>query len=65
MLYKLVEQPEKVISRDVLTQSMYGWGDDVDSNAIEVHIHNLRKKLGDSIKIRTIRGVGYIVEENK
>ena len=40
-----------------------GWGDDVDSNTIEVHIHNLRKKLGNALNIRTIRGVGYILEE--
>ncbi|MEE3003577.1 MAG: response regulator [Pseudomonadota bacterium] len=65
LLLKLIEMPGKVISRDILTQSIYGWGDDVDSNAIEVHIHNLRKKLGTNIKIRTIRGVGYIIEENK
>lgn len=65
LLYKLVEMPGKVISRDILTQSIYGWGDDVDSNAIEVHIHNLRKKIGDTLKIKTIRGVGYIIEENK
>lgn len=64
LLHKLVEMPGKVISRDILTQSIYGWGDDVDSNAIEVHIHNLRKKIGDTLKIKTIRGVGYIIEEN-
>ena len=65
LMHKLLETPEKVISRDILTQSIYGWGDDVDSNAIEVHIHNIRKKIGSSIKIRTIRGVGYIIEEVK
>ena len=65
LLHKLIEMPGKVVSRDRLSQSMYGWGDDVDSNAIEVHIHNLRKKIGTELKIRTIRGIGYILEENK
>jgi DNA-binding response OmpR family regulator len=41
-----------------LTELIYGWADDVDSNAIEVHIHNLRKKLGTSV-IETLRGIGY------
>lgn len=65
LLHKLVEQPGRVITRDVLSQSIYGWGDDVDSNAIEVHIHNIRKKLGDNLNIRTIRGVGYIIENTE
>ena len=65
LLQKLLENVGKVISRDSLTQTLYGWGDDVDSNALEVHIHNLRKKFGDSLPIRTIRGVGYMVENKK
>jgi len=64
-MHKLLENPGKVVSRDILSQSIYGWGDDVDSNAIEVHIHNLRKKIGNSIMLRTIRGVGYIIEESE
>lgn len=59
LLVKLLENAGHVISREALTQSLYGWEEDVDSNAIEVHIHNLRKKLGGSF-IRTIRGVGYM-----
>ena len=43
-------------------QSMYSWDEDVDSNALEVHIHNLRKKLNATF-IRTIRGVGYMAEK--
>ncbi|MGI8894129.1 MAG: winged helix-turn-helix domain-containing protein, partial [Casimicrobiaceae bacterium] len=39
---------------------LYGWGEEVESNAVEVHVHNLRKKLGADA-IRTIRGVGYVV----
>lgn len=63
LMLKLLENPGKVISRDVLTQSLYGWGDDVDSNTIEVHIHNLRKKIRATVNIRTIRGVGYLIEK--
>jgi two-component system, OmpR family, response regulator QseB len=64
LLHKLLENIGRVISRDHLMQSLYGWGDEVDSNALEVHIHNLRKKFGQNF-IRTIRGIGYMVEENK
>jgi two-component system response regulator QseB len=45
-------------------QSIYGWDDEVDSNTLEVHVHNLRKKLHPNI-IRTIRGIGYILEKSK
>lgn len=64
LLQKLLENPGQVISRDALMQSMYGWDGDVDSNALEVHIHNLRKKL-NAHYIRTIRGIGYMVEKNE
>lgn len=60
LLQKLLENPNRVLSREYLTQSLYGWEEDVDSNALEVHIHNLRKKFGTDF-IRTIRGVGYMV----
>lgn len=63
LLSKLIEQNGKVVTRDVLSQALYGWGDDVDSNAIEVHIHHIRKKVTDAISIKTIRGVGYIAED--
>lgn len=62
LLYKLLENVGRVISREQLTQTLYGWGDEVDSNALEVHIHNLRKKFGTDF-IRTIRGVGYMIEK--
>ena len=62
LLYKLLENQGNVLSREQLMQSIYGWNEDVDSNALEVHIHNLRKKLNANF-IRTIRGVGYIVEK--
>lgn len=63
LLEKLMQNPGRVISRDKLTQSLYGWGDEIDSNALEVHIHHLRKKFADVLPIRTIRGVGYMVEK--
>lgn len=62
LLEKLLENPNKVLSRDYLTQILYGWEDEIDSNAIEVHVHNLRKKT-DPGYIKTIRGVGYMLKE--
>lgn len=62
LLQKLLENNGQVLSRDQLMQSIYGWDEDVDSNALEVHIHNLRKKLNATF-IRTIRGVGYMAEK--
>lgn len=64
LLQKLLENSGQVLSREQLMQSIYGWDEDVDSNALEVHIHNLRKKLNASF-IRTIRGVGYMAEKNE
>lgn len=62
LLQKLLENNGKVLSREQLNQSLYSWDEDVDSNALEVHIHNLRKKFGSDL-IRTIRGVGYMVKK--
>ena len=62
LLQKLLENPGRVISRDQLNQALYGWGENIDSNALEVHIHNLRKRFGVKL-IRTIRGIGYMVEK--
>jgi len=64
LLHKLLENPGRVLSREHLTQSLYGWGEDVDSNALEVHIHNLRKKFGQTF-IHTIRGIGYMIDKSK
>lgn len=58
LLRALMESAGRILSRGQLETAVYGWGRDVESNAVEVHIHNLRLKLGtDSIK--TVRGVGY------
>ena len=63
LLQKLLENAGRVLSREHLTQSLYGWGEDVDSNALEVHIHNLRKKFGQDF-IHTIRGIGYMINKS-
>ena len=62
ILHALLENAGRVLSRERLEQSLYGWGEEVESNAVEVHIHHLRRKLGASL-IRTIRGVGYVIEK--
>ena len=62
LIKKLIEIPDKVITREQINQCLYGWGDDIDSNTIEVHIHNLRKKLLNKIMIKTVRGVGYLAK---
>jgi len=64
LLQKLLENPGRVLSRSQLESSLYSWKDEVDSNAVEVHIHYLRKKLGREL-IRTVRGVGYVVDKPK
>lgn len=63
ILTDLFEHRGMALSRARLEESLYGWNEEVDSNAIEVHIHNLRKKLGHDL-IRTIRGVGYVVRKD-
>lgn len=60
LLQMLLENAGRVLSRTQLEQSLYGWRDEPDSNALEVHIHHLRKKLGSDL-IRTLRGVGYTI----
>ena len=60
LLHALMLNPDKVLSREQLEQYLYSWGQEVESNAIEVHIHNLRRKLGTAL-IQTVRGVGYML----
>ena len=62
--FYLTKGKGRVLSRDQMSQTLYGWDDDIDSNALEVHIHNVRKKVGSDI-IRTVRGVGYMIEKEK
>jgi DNA-binding response OmpR family regulator len=64
LLQQLLEQKGRVLSRSQLEQSLYSWKDEVDSNAVEVHIHHLRRKLGSDL-IRTIRGVGYVIDRKE
>ncbi len=58
ILYKLMQQPEHIVTREQLEESLYAWGDEIESNAIEVFIYQLRKKIGSQM-IKTIRGLGY------
>jgi two-component system response regulator QseB len=60
LLHALLEQAGAVLSREQLEERLYGWDEEVSSNAIEVHLHNLRRKLGANL-IRNVRGVGYCV----
>lgn len=62
ILESLMQAAGRVVSRSQLESAIYGWDEGVDSNAIEVHIHHLRKKLGADF-IKTLRGVGYLVEK--
>lgn len=58
ILEALMERPSQVLSRSQLEERLYGWQEDIGSNAVEVHIHHLRAKLGADF-IRTVRGLGY------
>ena len=60
LLEVLLQRPGAVLSREQLEDSVYGWSEEIGSNAIEVHLHNLRRKLGAET-IRNVRGVGYKV----
>ena len=60
LLEALLDRPGKALSRAQLEERLYGWGAEVASNSVEVHVHNLRRKLGEDA-IRTVRGVGYAI----
>ena len=60
LLQELMLNAGRVLSREQLEQRLYAWGDEVESNAIEVHVHHLRRKLAPEL-VRTIRGVGYMM----
>ena len=60
LLHALMLGAGRVLSREQLTERLYAWGEEVESNAIDVHIHHLRRKLSPGV-IRTVRGVGYLM----
>ncbi|MES2717716.1 MAG: winged helix-turn-helix domain-containing protein [Pseudomonadota bacterium] len=64
LLQALVLNAGRVLSREQLEQRLYSWGQEVDSNAVEVHVHHLRKKLGAAL-IQTVRGVGYLLPKDR
>ena len=63
VLEPLIARPGLVLSRAQLEEKLYGWKDEISSNAVEVYIHGLRKKLGAEV-IQNVRGVGYMVPKN-
>ena len=62
LLHALMLNTNRVLTREQLEQHLYSWGQEVESNAVEVHVHNLRRKLGSAL-IQTIRGVGYVLRD--
>ncbi|WP_076999749.1 winged helix-turn-helix domain-containing protein [Variovorax sp. KK3] len=60
LLHTLMLNAGRVLSREQLEQQLYSWGREVESNTIEVHVHRLRRKLGNAL-IQTVRGVGYVL----
>jgi DNA-binding response OmpR family regulator len=62
LLSALLDRPGQTLSRAQLEERLYGWGEEIASNAVEVHVHNLRRKLGERA-IRTVRGLGYVIGE--
>ena len=64
LLHALLLRPGAILSRSELEDRLYGWGDEVESNAVEFLIHALRKKLGSEV-IKNVRGVGWMVSKKK
>lgn len=62
LLHALMDRPGAVLSRSQLEEKIYGWSQEIESNAVEVHIHALRKKLGAGL-IKNVRGVGYMMSK--
>lgn len=60
LLEALLDRPGAILSRAQLEERIYGWGEEIESNAVEVYVHSLRRKLGSDF-IRTVRGVGYTI----
>jgi two-component system response regulator QseB len=64
LLEALLERPGALLSRAQLEEKLYGWNDEIESNAVEVHIHALRRKLGTEA-IRNVRGVGWMIAKRE
>jgi len=64
LLQALIEEPARVFTRSELEDKLYGWGEEVGSNTIEVHVHSLRRKIGAE-QIVTVRGVGYRLKRHE
>jgi len=64
ILHHLMRHPDQVATRRRLEEQLYGWDHGAESNALEVHIHHLRRRVGKSV-IRTIRGVGYLLDSHQ
>lgn len=62
LLKALMENAGSILTRDSLENRLYSWGEEIASNALDVHIHNLRKKVGNDV-IQTIRGMGYMISK--
>jgi len=62
LLHELMLAAGRVLSREQLSERLYAWGEEIESNAIDVHIHHLRRKLAPGV-IRTVRGVGYLMPQ--
>ncbi len=62
-MHALLERPGAILSRTQLEERLYGWGEEVSSNAVEVLIHGVRRKLGADV-IRNVRGLGWRVSKD-
>jgi len=63
LLRLLMEQRGRPLGRETIQQHLYGWNEDVASNAVDVHVHQLRRKLHPSV-VRTVHGIGYAFDQD-